>query len=163
VPAGPKDEVRVEEGAVYLHNKSGARKASGSYFTKPFAVNHLLDHALEAALDGHVQRLKRLIEEGDDVAASDAFFDFRCVDLAMGSGHFLVAAVDRIERRFSEFLTEHRLSGVLDELDRLSQRATEALEAAGVIAEGVDTNALLRRQIARRCVYGVDLNPPLSN
>lgn len=159
VPANAKDEVWVEEGAVYLHNKSGARKASGSYFTKPFAVNHLLDHALEVSLDAHLGRLRELVEGDDDVAASDAFFDFRCVDLAMGSGHFLVAAVDRIERRLSEFLTEHRLSGVLDELDRLSRKAAETLEAAGVVAEGVDTNTLLRRQIARRCIYGVDLNP----
>ena len=157
-PAGPKDEVWVEEGAVYLHNKSGARKASGSYFTKPFAVNHLLDHALEAALDSHVERLRTLLSDEDELAASEAFFDFRCVDLSMGSGHFLVAAVDRIERRLSEFLTEYRLSGVLDELDRLSRKAAETLEDAGVVAEGVDTNTLLRRQIARRCIYGVDLN-----
>lgn len=60
IPAGPRDEVWVEEGAVYLHNKSGARKASGSYFTKPFAVSHLLDHALEPALDSHIERLRQL-------------------------------------------------------------------------------------------------------
>lgn len=159
VPAGPGDEVWVEQGAIYLHNRSGARKASGSYFTKPFAVNHLLENALDPALDRHAGRLEQLMAEGADDEAAAAFFDFRCVDLSMGSGHFLVAAVDRIERRLSGFLTEHRLPPVLDELDRLAAAAEENLTAAGLVSEGVDTNALLRRQIARRCIYGIDLNP----
>jgi hypothetical protein len=158
-PAGPKDEVIRPKGSVYLHNRSGARKASGSYFTKPFAVNHLLDHALEPALDAHIERLRQLVADGDELGVAETFFDFRCIDLAMGSGHFLVAAVDRIERRLSRFLTEHRISGVLDELARLADAARLNLENAGVLSDGADTNALLRRQIARRCVYGVDLNP----
>lgn len=159
VPAGPQDKVVRSEGSVYLHNRSGARKASGSYFTKPFAVNHLLDRALEPALDEHIERLTKLVTDGDELSAADAFFDFRCIDLAMGSGHFLVAAVDRIERRLSRFLSDHRVSGVLDELARLGDAAQSNLGKAGVVSEGADTNALLRRQIARRCVYGVDLNP----
>ena len=159
IPAGPKDEVIRPQGSVYLHNRSGARKASGSYFTKPFAVNHLLDHALEPALDAHIERLGQLVADGDELGVAKAFFDFRCIDLAMGSGHFLVAAVDRIERRLSRFLTEHRISGVLDELARLADAARLNLENAGVVSDGADTNALLRRQIARRCIYGVDLNP----
>ena len=159
VPASPRDEVRVAKGEVYLHNKSGARKASGSYFTKPFAVNHLLDQALEPALADHILRLKQLVSTGDDPAATEAFFDFRCVDLSMGSGHFLVAAVDRIERRLSEFLAEHRVSGVLNELARLAAAADDNLKDAGLVTDGIDTNTLLRRQIARRCIYGVDLNP----
>ncbi|MBM4386931.1 MAG: hypothetical protein FJ088_04275, partial [Deltaproteobacteria bacterium] len=44
------DEVIVPRGNAYLHNASGARKATGSYFTKDFAVDHLLNHALEPAL-----------------------------------------------------------------------------------------------------------------
>ena len=49
------------------------------------------------ALDDHLARLEAL----GDRAASDDFFDFRVADIAMGSGHFLVAAIDRIEKRFS--------------------------------------------------------------
>ncbi len=102
--------------SVYLHNKSGARKGQWlRYFTKPFAVNHLLDHALEPALDRHLDRVRRFLDDGDEVSASDVLFDFlRCIDISMGSG-FTVAAVDRIERRFSEFLADYRVAGVLDE------------------------------------------------
>lgn len=157
VPKKKAGDVVVSEGDIYFHNRSGARKATGSYFTKPFAVEHLLDHALEPALAEHIARLQALLDEGDEVAAADAFFDFRCVDLAMGSGHFLVAAVDRIEARLSGFLALHPVAPVTAELERLRQAALEAL---GELADGVEleTTSLLRRQVARRCVYGVDLN-----
>ncbi len=81
-------QVVVPEGVVYLHNRSGVRKATGSYFTKPFAVEHLLDHALEVALDDHLARLDTLQEAGDEAALSEAFFDFRCADIAMDRGIF---------------------------------------------------------------------------
>jgi hypothetical protein len=157
VPAKKGDVVEASGGEIYLHNRSGARKASGSYFTKPFAVEHLLDHSLEPALNDHVARLERLVEAGDENEAAEAFFDFRCADIAMGSGHFLVAAVDRIEARLSGFLARRPLPRVIAELDRLHDSAIEAL---GDLAEGVEIEhaSLLRRQVARRCVYGVDLN-----
>ncbi len=153
-PAGKKDEVVVQEGRPYLHNRSGARKASGSYFTKSFAVDHLLDHALEPALSDHLARLDAL---PDDRARADAFFDFRVADIAMGSGHFLVAAIDRIERAFSRYLANHQLTDVTAELSRLRNSAREALGSLGDTIE-IEDMQLLRRQIARRCIYGVDVN-----
>ncbi|MBI2708821.1 MAG: hypothetical protein HYX34_03900 [Actinobacteria bacterium] len=157
VPTKKAGDVVVAAGDIYFHNRSGARKATGSYFTKPFAVEHLLDHALEPALAEHVARLQALLDQGDEVAAAEAFFDFRCVDLAMGSGHFLVAAVDRIEARLSGFLALHPIAPVVAEMERLRQAAVDAL---GDLADGVEieTTSLLRRQVARRCIYGVDLN-----
>ncbi|MGI8808585.1 MAG: Eco57I restriction-modification methylase domain-containing protein [Acidimicrobiales bacterium] len=157
VPASKRTEPVVVAGEIYFHNRSGARKASGSYFTKPFAVEHLLDHALEPALADHLTRLSVLVDAGDEVAAADAFFDFRCVDLSMGSGHFLVAAVDRIEARLSGFLALNPIAPVNAELERLRQAAIDALAD---LADGVEieTTSLLRRQVARRCVYGVDMN-----
>ena len=41
LPARKKGKVAVSEGGVYLHNRSGVRKSSGSYYTKQFAVEHL--------------------------------------------------------------------------------------------------------------------------
>jgi hypothetical protein len=150
-----KDEITVRAGELYPHTPSGARKSTGSYFTKHFAVEHLLDHALEPALDDHIKRLDAL----DDRAAGEAFFDFRVADIAMGSGHFLVAAVDRIERKLSNYLTARPLGDVSAELVRLLGAAKAELEKVG-LADGVEIEGtqLLRRQIARRCIYGVDLN-----
>ena len=153
-PASDSSQIAVAQGSVYLHHRSGIRKSTGSYFTKPFAVKHLLDHALKPALDDHIARLDRLNKAGDDQATADAFLDFRCADIAMGSGHFLVAAIDRIEECLSDWLSQHPLPGVLDRLASLRTAAQRALR------DDIDipTGSLLRRQIARHCIYGVDCN-----
>jgi hypothetical protein len=153
-PVHDEEEPVVRRSHIYLHNRSGARKASGTYFTKPFAVEHLLEHAIEPALADHLARLNGL--DTDD--AGERLFDFRVADIAMGSGHFLVAAVDHIERAFSRYLAERPLAGVRADLAKLHQAAHEAL---GPLAEQVEIEdtQLLRRLIARRCIYGVDLNP----
>jgi hypothetical protein len=153
VPHRGRQTVEVPKGTIYLHDRSGARKSSGSYFTKSFAVEHLLDRALEPALDDHLKRLDAL----DDAGATEALFDFRVADIAMGSGHFLVAAIDRIERRIADYLNRRPLPGVQRELANLREAAEKQLgpEASHVPIEDAQ---LLRRLIARRCIYGVDLN-----
>ncbi len=152
-PARRRDAVAVAAGETYLHNRSGARKSSGSYYTKSFAVEHLLDGALKPALDDHFERLG-LLDEAD---AADAFFDFRVADIAMGSGHFLIAAIDRIEKRMADALAARNLPGVRRELDALRGAAQGAL---GELATSttIEDGPLLRRLIARRCIYGVDLS-----
>ena len=157
VPAADSDEVVVVAGKVYFRNRSGVRKSTGSYFTKPFAVEHLLDHALEPALDAHVSRLDSLHALGDEAAVARAFFDFRCADIAMGSAHFLVAAMDRIEARLSGWLATHPVPTITQELQRVQAAAHKAM---GVSGEGIEIEAgtLLRRQVARHCIYGVDRN-----
>lgn len=153
VPVRPGREVAVEKGAIYLHNRSGVRKSSGSYYTKPFAVEHLLDGALEPALADHFARLDAM----DDTGAAQAFFDFRVADIAMGSGHFLIAAIDRIEKGMADFLARRDLPGVRRELAGLRGIALRELGELGE-ATSIEDGQLLRRMIARRCIYGVDLN-----
>ena len=157
VPAKRDDPIEVIAGSIYFHNRSGQRKSTGSYFTKPFAVEYLLDTAIEPTVAAHLELVAELLDEGDDAAAADMFFDFRIADLAMGSGHFLVAAIDRIEARFSAFLAEHQIPAVNDELNRLARAARTALGDTAAAME-IEPSALLRRQIARRCIYGLDLN-----
>src|SRR5215218_3034908 len=130
----------------------------GSYFTKPFAVDHLISHSIDPTLDEHLERVTALLENGRDADAAEILFDFRVADIAMGSGHFLTAVVDRLEARYTTFLADHPIPHVTRELDGLRKAANEAL---GQLADTVEiqNSSLLRRLIARRCVYGVDLNP----
>jgi hypothetical protein len=162
IPASAQQEIVVKAGEYYLHNRSGARKSSGAYFTKPFAVEHLLDYALIPALEDHLQRIKVVLASGDEVSAAEMFFDFRCADISMGSGHFLIAAIDRIEREMANFLNAYPVPGVQQELEQLRNSAISNLGVSlGGSAQSVEieNSSLLRRQIARRCIYGVDLNP----
>lgn len=147
----------VKIGQIYLHNRSGARKSTGSYYTKSFVVEYLLDEALEPALEKHLNRLDAL----DEDEAGTTLFDFRVADIAMGSGHFLVAAIDRIERAFFGYLSRRSLPKVQAELNHLRTAALNELQRVGlhdVLGPRIEDNQLLRRLIARRCIYGVDLN-----
>ena len=158
LPAKSNDPVVVEDGGVYLHNQSGVRKSSGSYFTKPFAVDHLIAHAVEPVLEEHLKRVEALLAEGREADAAGMLFDFRVADIAMGSGHFLTAVVDHLEARFTTFLAKHRIPHITRELEELREAANVALGQLADTIE-IENSSLLRRLIARRCVYGVDMNP----
>ena len=154
LPARSGDTVEVRAGEVYLHNRSGARKSTGSYYTPAFAVEHLLGRALEPALDEHIERLDGM----PDREAGRRFFEFRAADIAMGSGHFLVGAVDRIERRLANYLAGRPLPDVREEFARLRRTAAEKL-GPDWSGDPIEDTQLLRRQVARRCIFGVDMNP----
>jgi hypothetical protein len=157
VPVRGRGVAVVSAGDIYLHNQSGARKASGSYYTKPFAVEHLLERALVPALEDHLARVSQLGEAD----AAEAFFDFRVADIAMGSGHFLVSAIDQIEKAFTDYLAQDNArgaAGVRAELARLREQARRQLGEEVAEHMALEDGQLLRRLIARRCIYGVDQN-----
>lgn len=159
VPSKKGDKVYAPSGTVYFHTASGDRKATGSYFTPKVVVDHLIERSIVPALTTHLEKIASFLNKGDASAAAREFFDFRVADLAMGSGHFLVAAVDKIEALMRTFLTEHSVPGVTEELLRLAAVARDALGTDDVAKSEVDEVGLLRRQVARRCIYGLDINP----
>ena len=159
VPAKDGDAVAAPVGTPYFHSASGERKATGSYFTPKIVVDHLIERSVEPALDAHLQKVKALVDEGKEREAANLFWDFRVADLAMGSAHFLVAAVDKIERGMRDFLTVTDMPRVRAELSRLANKAREALGGDVEAAEAITEAQLLRRQVARRCIYGLDINP----
>lgn len=154
VPVEDPENAAIQEGEVYLHGMSGERKATGTYYTKTIFVEHLLQHSLEPALDNHLDSLNQM----SDREAEEAFFDLSVADIAMGSGHFLVSAIDHVEARLTSYLAERPLPGVEEELDRLQEAAKDAFKGEEEVPE-IERSQLLRRQIARRCIYGVDINP----
>ena len=150
-PAGPGDDIAVAKGKMYLRPQTGKRKLTCSYYTPAFAVEHLLDGALEPALAEHFTRLTAM----SDADAARAFFDFRVADIEMGSGHFLVAAIDRIEATMLRYLGARPLTGVASELANLRTIARRRLGGLAD-ATGIGDSALMRRLVAQRCIYGVD-------
>lgn len=159
IPAHDGQNVDAPSGSPYFHTASGERKATGSYFTPKILVDHLIERSITPALKAHLETIGDHLSKGDPSAAAREFFDFRVADLAMGSGHFLVAAVDKIEALMRDFLTAHTVPGVTEELLRLAAVARDALGTDDVAKSEVDEVSLLRRQVARRCIYGLDINP----
>jgi len=106
------------------------RKTSGSYYTPSSLVECLLDSALDPVLD---DRLKNFAKLGYK-SADDAVLALKVCDMACGSGHFLIAAAQRIARRLALL----RSKG--DEPSVSELRHT-------------------LREVISHCIYGVDINP----
>lgn len=159
VPAKDGDKIEARAGEAYFHSASGERKATGSYYTPKIVVDHLIERSIVPAIDAHLAKIQESMDAGREREAADAFFDFRVADLAMGSAHFLVAAVDKIERFMRDFLTTTPVPGVRAELARLAESARRALAEVSEADVDINEAQLLRRQVARRCVYGLDINP----
>ena len=90
----------------------------------------------------------------------DKFFDVKVLDPAMGSGHFLVETVDYITRRMLQFLNRFPLNPIRKELDDIRTEILESMERQHIRIDHNKLNDinLLKRQVLKRCIYGVDLN-----
>jgi hypothetical protein len=91
----------------------------------------------------------------------ERFFDLKVLDPAMGSGHFLVEAVDFITDRLLKFLNQFPINPVNIALERTRVSILQSLSEQGVTVDPAtlpDIN-LLKRHVLKRCIYGVDLNP----
>ncbi|MBV8235166.1 MAG: N-6 DNA methylase, partial [Acidimicrobiia bacterium] len=91
----------------------------------------------------------------------ERLFDLKVLDPTMGSGHFLVEAVDFITDRLLKFLNAFPINPVSFALERIRNSIQESLGEQGVTfdpAKLTDIN-LLKRHVLKRCIYGVDLNP----
>jgi len=148
VPAR-KEEPEVAEGELFYQTTSGGRKAAGVYYTPQVLVRHLVDHAVMPALEQHLARVAALAERQPKRAA-EVLFDFRVLDPAMGSAHFLADALDRIAERIGTFLADRPLKPIITMLDEL--RAEARWE--GRIEDG----DLLRRLVVKHSLFGVDLS-----
>ena len=98
------------------------RKTTGSYYTPSSLIHALLDSALDPVLDEAAKK------------GADAILDLKVCDPACGSGHFLIAAANRMAKRLASIR-----SGELEPPPPAIQTA--------------------KRDIIGRCIYGVDINP----
>lgn len=116
--------VEVEAGRFELTHGGTERRATGSHYTPTPVTKTVLDFALDPAI---AECLKQLDPE-------KALLSLRVLDPACGSGHFLIAAAQRIGRRLASIRTG-------DE-----EPAPEAIRQAV-------------RDVVAHCIYGVDVNP----
>jgi len=151
-------------GHIYLETDKGERRASGSYYTPDHIVEYIVENALGplcaeidsglraeiAALEGDRKRAQNGRRDAidADLARLRSDYDDRALrlavlDPAMGSGHFLIAAIQFLA---AEIATNPN-TGDPDE------PAQEGVES--------DRSTLLfwKRRVVERCIYGVDKNP----
>jgi hypothetical protein len=145
----------VRAGEVYLTGDNSKRKAAGAYYTPDPVVDYIVEHTVGPALEEKLRTLR----PAEDLA--DELFDFKVLDPAMGSGHFLVATVDFLTNRLLDFLNRFPRNPVQSLLEKERRRILNDLADQGVTIdpERLSDINLLRRHILKHCVYGVDLDP----
>src|SRR5712691_1311031 len=179
----------LPEGAVYLENDRRERKATGSYYTPGYIVKYIVEHTVGPILHEKLEALRPVFREAgetlraeqakarvlrrDDIhpeqetykkfreELNEAFFDLKVLDPAMGSGHFLVEAVEYITDQMASFLASFKWNPVIYELAETRRGIQAEMERQGVsidMSKLTDLN-LLKRRVLKSCIYGVDLNP----
>ncbi|MGQ9736284.1 MAG: Eco57I restriction-modification methylase domain-containing protein, partial [Thermaceae bacterium] len=151
------------DGKPYLVNDKGERRLTGSYYTPDYVVEYIVEKTLSPLVEERKRALEDYLKEPNPSPekALDTLLDIKVLDPAMGSGHFLVGAVDYLSERFAELITELKAEPVEEALAELRTQVEGQLKGYGLEVlrgELSDTN-LLKRLIAKRCIYGVDLNP----
>ncbi len=129
----------VPKGGLYVVNDEGERKATGAYYTPDYVVTYIVEETVGPL----VKEIREdLIDQGFEPGTQEyitPFFrrvtDLRILDPAMGSGHFLTKA-----------------TGYLSE-----QVMSEVRESETEFGIAFDEQHI-RREIAKECIYGVDLN-----
>ena len=151
-PAVAGEEPEVTRRDLYYQSEAGGRKAGGVFYTRHEFVRHLLNHSLEPALDAHLERVREELGRNPAEAAR-LLFDFSVLDPAMGSAHFLTAALNVMADRFGRFLAGvSGIPGVKEQLDELRREDLPGVRQP-------EDGDLLRRLILKRCIYGVDISP----
>lgn len=149
-PAAPAAD--VEAGDLLWITNEGGRKSGGVYYTPELLVRHLVQRGVLPAFDRHLGEIRELAA-ADPAAAARKLLDFKVLDPACGSAHFLVVVVDELADATARFLAETPVPPLREQLDRLQQSAQP------VTGSLVEDAALLRRLILKHCVFGVDISP----
>jgi len=125
---------RARAGDLYLTTDRGERKATGSYYTPDYIVDYIVEKTVGPVVD---ERWKEaLLSERSLIEATRSV---KVLDPAMGSGHFLVGAV--------EFLA-----------GKLMRAAESDIEWGWVEDHGQFTPEWAKREAVSHSIYGVDLN-----
>ncbi|XWK89584.1 MAG: Eco57I restriction-modification methylase domain-containing protein [Phormidium sp.] len=174
--------------SVHLENDKGERKATGSYYTPEYIVKYIVSHTIKPILEQRKAKFSELIAQISQLQselqdqrlgkqsinglqknlqrlereAQSTLLDIKICDPAMGSGHFLVEAVDYLTDELIAILTEYpEHNPVLEMLDQTRQSILQNLEQQGIRInpDRLEPIQLLQRVVMKRCIYGVDLNP----
>ena len=179
----------LPKGRVYLENDRRERKATGSYYTPDYIVKYIVEHTVGPIIAEKLESLRPIFREAEktlkaernkvnalgrkDISPenetykkfrktlNEAFFDLKVLDPAMGSGHFLVEAVDYITDQMAKILTAFKWNPIVYELAQTRNEIQQEMERQGVtidMSKLTDLN-LLKRRVLKSCIYGVDLNP----
>ena len=180
-----QEPVRDDTGKIVVRPNPYARKDSGSFFTPQELVDLIIDRTLKPLVE---ERLAAFEAKSNELRSdhrpkserhadllkldpAEAVLDLKVLDPAMGSGHFLVTAVDFLSDYVAdlieyapavpEWLDGEYVSPLVGRVASIRGDILQrALDSNWVLDGAQLTNqAIIRRMVLKRCIYGVDKNP----
>ena len=178
------EPARTPDGQIVVRPNSYARKDSGSFYTPQPLVDLIVERTLmplleerktafqakAAALQSDTRAKADRIAELRRLDPAEAALNLKVLDPAMGSGHFLVTAVDYLSDAILElveyaptaapWLESAYTSPLVERVAAIRENILARAHAANwVIDEPQLTDqAIIRRMVLKRCIYGVDKN-----
>ena len=176
---------RDSNGEIMIRPNPYARKDSGSFFTPQELVELVVDRTLGPLVEERLNKFETLSSKlsGDKRSKSvrlaelskldpaEAVLDLKILDPAMGSGHFLVTAVDYLSDYIAqlieyvpivpEWLDGDYVSPLVKRVENIRSEITERAYMNGWALDNgqLTDQAIIRRMVLKRCIYGVDKNP----
>ena len=180
-----REPVRTPAGEIVVRPNSYARKDSGSFYTPQPLVDLIVErtltplleerkaafHAKAAALQSDTRPKADRIADLRPLDPAAAALDLKVLDPAMGSGHFLVTAVDFLSDAIADlveyaptaapWLEDAYTSPLLDRIAAIRADILARADAANWVIDRpqLTDQAIIRRMVLKRCIYGVDKNP----
>ena len=180
-----QEPIRDDAGEIVIRPNPYARKDSGSFFTPQELVDLIVDRTLKPLVEERLSAFeKRAAELGRDsrpvverlaelvaLDPAEAALDLKILDPAMGSGHFLVTAVDFLSDYIAElveyvpavpeWLDGEYVSPLVGRVEAIrADIIRRARESDWALDESLLTDqTIIRRMVLKRCIYGVDKNP----
>ena len=180
-----REPVWDDDGNIVARPNSYARKDSGSFFTPQELVDLIVDRTLKPLAE---ERLAAFVEKAAELAEdprpraerhaellqmdpAEAVLYLKVLDPAMGSGHFLVTAVDFLSDYIAE-MVEHApgvpewldgeyVSPLVERVAAIRQDIAQRAQAADWVMDQAQLTdqSIIRRMVLKRCIYGADKNP----
>ena len=177
--------VREDDGTITVRPNPYARKDSGSFYTPQELVDLIIGQTLkplaEERLTAFEDKAKELKSDNRPTAQrcaelqkldpAVAVLELKVLDPAMGSGHFLVSAVDFLTDYISDLLEYTaeapdwldggyesplvtRIASIRDDIIKRAKKSKWIMDQSQLTDQ-----AIIRRMVLKRCIYGVDKNP----
>ena len=180
-----REPARTPDGQIVVRPNSYARKDSGSFYTPQPLVDLIVERTLTPLLEERKTafqakaadlqsdtRAKAVrIAELRPLDPAAAALNLKVLDPAMGSGHFLVTAVDYLSDSILElveyaptvapWLEDAYTSPLVGRIAAIRADILARAEAANWVIDvpQLTDQAIIRRMVLKRCIYGVDKNP----
>ena len=180
-----REPVRDDNGGIVVRPNSYARKDSGSFFTPQELVDLIVDRTLKPLAE---ERLKAFEDKSEELRSdhraiaerhaellaldpAEAVLDLKVLDPAMGSGHFLVTAVDFLSDYIAElaeyapavpeWLDGEYSSPLVERVAAIRRDILQRAQASDWVMDEAQLTdqSIIRRMVLKRCIYGVDKNP----